>query len=157
MGATGRSYTGRDLCLFPSILRANFSDARGQTYQEAQGVIDQRRLDHEFSCGNWERALTACGNNKVLLTIKWCAVQLSNSIQGCFGATFGPHFQESIQARVGMDGGRILHQPSGIDSWVHSSVQVMTQHAQHCHKLPRWCEIWVSERFCPTTGAGTQR
>ena len=37
------------LCLFPSILEANFSDTgSGPTYQEAQGVIDQLRLDHEF-------------------------------------------------------------------------------------------------------------
>ena len=37
------------LCLFPSILGANFSDTgSGPTYQEAQDVIDQLRLDHEF-------------------------------------------------------------------------------------------------------------
>jgi hemerythrin superfamily protein len=37
------------LCLFPSILGANFSDTgSGPTYQEAQRVIDQLRLDHEF-------------------------------------------------------------------------------------------------------------
>lgn len=37
------------LCLFPSILEANFSDTgSGLTYQEAQGAIDQLRLDHEF-------------------------------------------------------------------------------------------------------------
>ena len=37
------------LCLFPSILGANFGDTGcGLTYQEAQGVIDQLRLDHEF-------------------------------------------------------------------------------------------------------------
>jgi hemerythrin superfamily protein len=37
------------LCLFPSILGANFSDTgSGPTYQEAQGLIDQLRLDHEF-------------------------------------------------------------------------------------------------------------
>lgn len=37
------------LCLFPSILEANFSDTgSGPTYQEAQGVIDQLQLDHEF-------------------------------------------------------------------------------------------------------------
>ena len=37
------------LCLFPSILGANFSNtATGPTYEEAQGVIDQLRLDHEF-------------------------------------------------------------------------------------------------------------
>jgi hemerythrin superfamily protein len=37
------------LCLFPSILEANFSHTgSGPTYQEAQGVIDQLQLDHEF-------------------------------------------------------------------------------------------------------------
>ena len=37
------------LCLFPSILGANFSDTgSGPTYQEAQGVIDELRLDHDF-------------------------------------------------------------------------------------------------------------
>ena len=37
------------LCLFPSILEANFSDTgSGLTYQEAQRAIDQLRLDHEF-------------------------------------------------------------------------------------------------------------
>ena len=37
------------LCLFPSILEANFSDtSSGPTYQEAQRAIDQLRLDHEF-------------------------------------------------------------------------------------------------------------
>ena len=37
------------LCLFPTILKANFSDTgSGLTYQEAQSAIDQLRLDHEF-------------------------------------------------------------------------------------------------------------
>jgi hypothetical protein len=37
------------LCLFPSILGANFSDTgSGPTYQEAQSAIDQLRLDHEY-------------------------------------------------------------------------------------------------------------
>lgn len=37
------------LCLFPSILEANFSDTgSGPTYQEARDMIDQLRLDHEF-------------------------------------------------------------------------------------------------------------
>jgi hemerythrin superfamily protein len=37
------------LCLFPSILEANFTSAGGgPTYQEAQNAIDQLRLDHEF-------------------------------------------------------------------------------------------------------------
>jgi hemerythrin superfamily protein len=37
------------LCLFPSILGANFSNTgTGPTYEEAQGVINQLRLDHEF-------------------------------------------------------------------------------------------------------------
>jgi hypothetical protein len=37
------------LCLFPSILEANFSDTTsGLTCQEAQRVIDQLRLDHDF-------------------------------------------------------------------------------------------------------------
>src|SRR5215211_1666372 len=37
------------LCLFPSILEANFSHTgSGPTYQEAQAVIDQLQLDHEF-------------------------------------------------------------------------------------------------------------
>jgi iron-sulfur cluster repair protein YtfE (RIC family) len=37
------------LCLFPSILGANFGNTgTGPTYEEAQGVIDQLRLDHEF-------------------------------------------------------------------------------------------------------------
>jgi hemerythrin superfamily protein len=37
------------LCLFPTILGANFSDtSSGPTYQEAQRAIDQLRLDHEF-------------------------------------------------------------------------------------------------------------
>ena len=37
------------LCLFPSILEANFSDTRsGPTYQEAERAIDQLRLDHDF-------------------------------------------------------------------------------------------------------------
>jgi hypothetical protein len=37
------------LCLFPSILGANFVvTGCGLTYQEAKGVIDQLRRDHEF-------------------------------------------------------------------------------------------------------------
>ena len=37
------------LCLFPSVLEANFSDTSGApTYQEAQSAIDQLRLDHDF-------------------------------------------------------------------------------------------------------------
>ena len=37
------------LCLFPSILGANFSDpSTGPTQQEAERAIDQLRLDHEF-------------------------------------------------------------------------------------------------------------
>jgi hypothetical protein len=37
------------LCLFPTILSANFRNTgSGPTNQEAQSVIDQLRLDHEF-------------------------------------------------------------------------------------------------------------
>ena len=37
------------LCLFPSVLEANFSDtSSGLTYQEAQRAIDQLHLDHDF-------------------------------------------------------------------------------------------------------------
>jgi hypothetical protein len=37
------------LCLFPSILEANFTSmSNGPQYQEAQIAIDQLRLDHEF-------------------------------------------------------------------------------------------------------------
>ncbi len=37
------------LCLFPSILTANFTDtSSGPTYPEAQRAIEQLRLDHEF-------------------------------------------------------------------------------------------------------------
>jgi hemerythrin superfamily protein len=37
------------LCLFPSILAANFiNTCSGPTNEEAQSVIDQLRLDHEF-------------------------------------------------------------------------------------------------------------
>jgi hypothetical protein len=35
--------------LFPTILKANFSDTgSGPTYQDAQTAIDELRLDHEF-------------------------------------------------------------------------------------------------------------
>lgn len=37
------------LCLFPSILEANFNGpCSGPTYQEAKRAIDQLRLDHDF-------------------------------------------------------------------------------------------------------------
>jgi len=37
------------LCLFPSILEANFTiRSDGPQYQEVQSAIDQLRLDHEF-------------------------------------------------------------------------------------------------------------
>lgn len=37
------------LCLFPSILEANFSDTCSHlTFQEAQRAIDKLRLDHDF-------------------------------------------------------------------------------------------------------------
>ena len=36
------------LCLFPSILEADFTRSDGPQYQEVQSAIDQLRLDHEF-------------------------------------------------------------------------------------------------------------
>lgn len=58
------------LCLFPSILGANFSNtATGPTYEEAQGVIDQLRLDHEFFMRELGKRVNHAKDNEMLLTM----------------------------------------------------------------------------------------
>ena len=59
------------LCLFPTILRANFSNTGGgPTYQEAQRAIDQLRLDHEFFMRELGTIVNGMRNQQVLLTMK---------------------------------------------------------------------------------------
>ncbi len=75
------------LCLFPSILGANFSDtSSGLTYQEAERAIDQLRLDHDFfmrELGTTVKGMRnqqdASDNEFLSKQFRKCVVQLSRS------------------------------------------------------------------------------